>query len=175
MILRYASAQDIDSIMAIEKSSFIPAIQEKQTVFESRIAAFPHGFIIFEDRQTHSAAGYLCSERWESIPASDVCFTLGHSAKKTHTNGGKILYLSSFALLPLFRGKGSGKALFGEALDFILACEQENPIQTILLLVNEEWKGAFHIYETAGFTTLRTIDGIFPGHKGILMKKDIYK
>ena len=48
-----------------------------------------------------------------------------------------------------------------------------------MLLVNEEWKGAAHIYERAGFKTVNVFEDFFPKtdgirSKGILMCKELF-
>lgn len=172
---------DIPEIMKIERSAFIPQIQEKQKVFEERLSVFPKGFLILSDNspetikenRTALTAGYFCSEIWQTVPQTDDFFSLGHSAAKVHNDGGCILYASSFAILPEYRGKRLGKPFFKSSLEIL--CSSFPRIQTVLLLVNDEWKGAFHIYESLGFSVLRKIKEFFPslhnikGSDGILM------
>ena len=179
MQLRLATLQDIDSIMNVESNSFIPEIQESREVFEERINTFPSGFLVFEDEsklkakpQASQIVGYFCAERWEQIPASNKLFELGHSAKQTHKATGKVLYISSFAILPEFRGKNIGSNLFAQSLDFILNRTENKSIETLLLLVNEDWKSAIRIYENYGFKTVQQVTGIFPAKSGIIMKYD---
>lgn len=175
---------DIDTIMMIERASFIPAIQEKQSVFEERLSVFPQGFILLSDNSPETikefkvakTAGYFCSEIWDYVPGDDDFFALGHSPSKLHNSNGKVLYASSFALFPQYRGGGNGKYLFENALKTI--CTNFPQIETILLLVNEEWAGARKIYDSLGFKELRTIKGFFPSlnqdsSDGILMIKQI--
>ena len=49
---------------------------------------------------------------------------------------------------------------------------------TLVLLVNEEWHGAKHLYEKLGFKEVRRIKGFFPSLKqdssdGIVMQKSV--
>ncbi len=158
---------DIDSIMKIERSSFIPAIQEKQSVFEERIKTFPNGFLLLSDSSQKAIkefghaviAGYFCSEIWDYIPGDDNFFALGHSAGKVHNEKGKVLYASSFALLPQYRGSGNGLSLFENSIKTLSTSFPQ--LETILLLVNEEWTGAQKIYSALGFKELRRIPGFF--------------
>ena len=131
--------------------------------------------------------GYLCSEKWNaatsdnytaqvSLPANpadpffEEFFRLGHSIEKAHSNGGNILYISSFAILSDFRGKKLGNKLFSQALQFILQKNENQNIKTVLLLVNEKWKSALKIYKNYGFNEVRKITGIFPDSNGIIMQ-----
>ncbi|MCR4626340.1 MAG: GNAT family N-acetyltransferase [Treponema sp.] len=210
MQLRNATVKDIDSIMQVEKDSFIPEIQESEQTFLNRIKTFPSGFVVFESPAqaksnskspasdsncgTKSAqiAGYLCSEKWNQLPRTsspktaslksdgsaegsflDDLFKLGHSIEKTHNDTGKILYISSFAILSNFRGKKLGSKLFSQSLQFILQKKENQNIDTLLLLVNENWKSALQIYKNYGFKEIKTISRIFPDSDGIIMKKEI--
>ncbi|QTQ14822.1 GNAT family N-acetyltransferase [Treponema parvum] len=175
MILRYAAVNDIDDIIKIETSAFIREIQEDKNVFEERIKIFPGGFIIFETESPHAAAGYFSSERWKFVPEDDEDFKIGHSIRKKHDPYGGVLYITSFALFPQFRGRGMGPSVFTASLDFIIKNEAASgrPLKTLLLMVNEEWKRAVNIYINCGFKTVRKISGVFPHSDGLIMKKDI--
>lgn len=169
MTVRKACKDDMAAIMSIEKDAFAAQIQEKTETFAERMEVFGGGFLIFED--DGNVAGYFCSERWYEIPDNDVLFSLGHPARKTHVSDGKVLYISSFAIFSKFRGKGLGRKLFCKALDFILL--HEKGIKQLLLLVNEQWKGALNIYSEYGFQKIRCVDGVFPESQGIIMKKEL--
>ena len=181
MLICPAKPFDINAIMAIEHCAFIPEIQEKQKTFEERIKTYPEGFLVLADTTDkvvleHGKAlvcGYFSSELWYSIPDTDDIFTLGHPAKKSHRTDGSVLYISSFALLTQYRGKGLARTFFHDSIRAI--CGGNKNIKQVLLLVNEEWTGAHHIYETEGFTEIRRLPGFFSSmHKekadGILMK-----
>lgn len=166
---------DIDSIMKIERQAFIPQIQEKKKTFEKRLEIFPNGFLILSDasetavKQNGNAVtcGYLCSEIWSSLPSptdSDEIFTrkfkLGHNIKDTHDSNGRYLYISSFAILRDYQGKGLGKRFFGNALAAL--CGSFKNVEKVVLIVNEEWKGAIKIYKSLGFEEVRTLKDFFP-------------
>ena len=168
MNIRKASIEDIDDIMKVEWSSFIAGIQEEKSVFEERIRRCPDLFLIFE--QDDNVAGYLCAEIMDKVPESGEELELGHLPGKSHSKNGYI-YISSFAILPEFRGKGAGRLLWNESITFL---KEQCGIKKILLLVNEEWKGAFHIYENSGFKTINRFPGFFVSEEknrsdGILM------
>ena len=166
---------DIDSIMKIERQAFIPQIQEKKKTFEKRLEIFPNGFLILSDaseaavKQNGNAVtcGYLCSEIWSSLPSptdSDEIFTrkfkLGHNIKDTHDANGRYLYISSFAILRDYQGKGLGKRFFENALAAL--CGSFRNVEKVVLIVNEEWKGAIKIYKSLGFEEVRTLKDFFP-------------
>ncbi|MCR5606739.1 MAG: GNAT family N-acetyltransferase [Treponema sp.] len=175
MIIRPASKKDIEAIMAIEEQSFISKIQETKDTFLERIEAFQDGFLLLENENTNEIAGYFASELWAEYPENDNIFRLGHSAKKTHDNNGSILYISSFAILPAYRSKGTGKSFFNRAINKII---KEKNIKAITLIVNTIWKNAISIYEGNGFETVRTIKDFFPAENGkatdaLYMKKEL--
>lgn len=173
MILRAALPSDIRSIMDIEATSFDRATRESEAVFLSRIEICENCFIVFEDASSHTLCGYFSAEKWERIPDSDEAFSLEHDPASSHRRAGSVLYLSSFAILPSYRAKGIGKKLFAQSLDRFSSI---NPnVETALLLVNEAWHGAVHIYKKNGFSELRRIADFFSegGVKtaGIVMTK----
>lgn len=166
---------DIDSIMKIERQAFIPQIQEKKKTFEKRLEIFPNGFLILSDasetavKQNGNAVtcGYLCSEIWSSFPSagdSDEIFRrkfkLGHNIKDTHDSNGCFLYISSFAILREYQGKGLGARFFENSLAAL--CGSFRNVEKVVLIVNEEWKGAIKIYKSLGFEEVRTLKDFFP-------------
>jgi len=173
MIFRAALPSDIRSIMDIERTSFDAATRESEKVFLSRIEICKNCFIVFEDKSLHTICGYFSAEKWERIPESDKAFSLEHNPAFSHSSEGTVLYLSSFALLPAYRGKGIGKKLFAQSVDWFSAHNAD--VKTALLLVNEAWQGALHIYKKNGFSEFRRIEDFFAesGTKtaGIVMTK----
>ena len=154
MILCPAQPFDLPSIMNIERAAFIPPIQEKQNSSVKTVTKAGHAV----------NAGYFCSELWLSVPADDKTFALNHKPHKSHFRNGTVLYISSFALLPDYQGKSIARQFFASSLAAI--CGAFSQIKTIVLLANEEWKSALHIYETLGFTEVRRLPEFFPSlHK----------
>lgn len=173
---------DIDSIMKIEHQAFIPQIQEKKKTFEKRLEVFSNGFLILSDCsenvvKTNGSAltiGYLCSEIWDSMPNVDDDekvftrkFKLGHNIKDTHNEKGCYLYVSSFALLRDYQGKGLGKKFFESSVCAL--CSSFSNVKQVVLLVNSEWQNAIKIYESFGFKTIKTLPDFFP-----TLQKKIY-
>lgn len=158
--IRTAKPEDISQIMKIEQSSFIEEIQESEEVFKERIETFCEGFLLFDAEGNEGcAAGYFSTELWKEIPESESSFKIGHSIKSTHKNDGTVLYISSFAILPEYRGGGNGKKLFSQALEYL---KTNTKIEKLILLVNTEWEGAQHIYASYGFKEVFRIKNIFP-------------
>ena len=181
MILCPAQPFDIPQIMQIERGAFIPPIQEKQKVFENRLRVFPQGFFVLSDSSVETVAkagravdaGYFCCEFWRELPKDDKPFKINHTASQGHYKDGTVLYPTSFALRPEYQGKGLARPFFMSSLAAI--CGAFSQIQTVLLLVNQEWQRAQHIYTSVGFTELRRAPAFFPslhtktGSDGILM------
>src|SRR5574344_2313221 len=115
--LRYATPSDIYQIMEIEKDSFISQTQESKDVFLKRIKTFSNGFILLIDTRINKIIGYFCSELWNSIPTEKNSFSIGHDISSLHFNKGKILYISSFAILKDYRGNGFGRKFFSDSID----------------------------------------------------------
>ncbi len=157
--------------MTIEQQSFDAKTRENEETFRRRIAAFPEGFLVMTASDAE-VVGYCCGELWDAIPeAADLAahFSLGHDASRSHVAGGTVLYISSIALLPKTRGLGMGKTFLAECLNQIL--ETAPQVETIVLLVNEQWPAARHIYESMGFMESGRIAGFFHDGDGIMMKR----
>lgn len=172
--LRNAHPADIAGIMAVERDAFIPEVQEAESVFAERIQVFPDGFLVLVDNDC-SICGYFSSERWPVCRTDASVFQLGHSIRKNHTADGPVLYISSMGILSRYRGTGLGRRLFEESLCRITASCSD--IERIILLVNEHWDGARHIYQTNGFTEQIRLINFFPSaaggrEDGIIMERD---
>lgn len=166
--LKNASASDIDDIMKIERDAFAPDIQEAESVFQRRIEFFSEGFVLFVDTTSGKTAGYLCSERWKSPELSGNALTVGHDILSAHVPDGNTLYISSFALLKEYRGRGYGRELFSRAVAHI---KRRTGILYQVLLVNEEWNSARRIYSSCGFSETGRVPGAFPGSAGVMMRR----
>lgn len=175
MIIRYATENDINDIMQIEKDSFAPGICETREVFLERLRFCDKYFLIAEDKVQDKVFAYCVAEKWRDIPENDDSYLLNHHSGKTHIFDGSVLYLSSFALLGSYRGKGMGKRLFDLFLQFFI--DNDSLIKKSLLLVNEEWKSAIAIYKAKGFVPIKRINNFFIQNKrktsAFVMKKEI--
>lgn len=195
MIICPSQSFDIFQIMNIERQSFIPAIQEKKRVFEKRLKIFPEEFLLLADcsdevilkNKTALVCGYLCSEKWDSLPDFEnpdkkseklikKQFCLGHNPLLTHKTNGSVLYVSSFALLKDYRGKGLGEKFFMNSVAALVSSHCE--IKKVVILVNEEWNAARKIYEKLGFREIFRLKEFFPTIQkkefsdGIIMEAD---
>ena len=174
MRVRQAKNTDMERIMKIEENAFIPNIQETYQTFASRMAAYPQGFLVLEDDKG-AVQGYFSSELWEELPNNNKVFILDHDPAKVHRKDGKLLYVSSFALMGSLCGRGLGKLFFKECLKQV---QKSSPqIAGIVLIASQEWGAARHIYESLSFKVIRQIPGFFPsdvipgGADGIVMVK----
>ena len=176
MRVRKASGRDMERIMEIEENAFIPYIRETYQTFASRMETFPDGFLVLEDDRG-TVQGYFSSELWEELPNNNKVFILDHEIAKVHKKDGKLLYISSYALMSGLRGRGLGKLFFKECLKEVQ--KAANQIEEIVLIVSQEWDAARHIYEDMGFKAIRQIPGFFPsdvipgGADGIVMIKSV--
>lgn len=179
MKIRTANLFDIDSIMDIENNSFIPQVREERQVFLQRLKVFPQGFILLVGdsgsvEKDNNVCGYFCTELWKKMPESKEVFSVGHDISLAHCADGTVLYISSFALLPGLRGGGLGGKFFRSALNYIE--ESVTNLKEEVLLVNENWLGARHIYKKNGFSECFSIKNAFQNESlepqtGIVMKK----
>ena len=176
MKVRQAASSDMERIMKIEEGAFIPNIQETYQTFSCRMATYPQGFLVLEDDKG-TVQGCFSSELWEELPHNNKVFILDHDPAKVHRTAGKLLYISSFALMGSFQGRGLGKLFFKECIAQVLKAFPQ--IEQIVLIVSQEWGAARHIYEDLGFKAVRQIPGFFPsdvipgGADGIVMIKNV--
>ena len=106
------------------------------------------------------------------VPESATQLALGHEPCAVVSS---IIYISSFSILPEYRGNGTGSFLWNKALEYF---ESLGTANTFLLLVNEAWGGAKHIYKKSGFEVIDIFENFFPTEgknttAGILMKKNL--
>lgn len=171
--------------MEIENRSFLSQVREKRGLFLERLNVFSGGFILLVDESSgvkgggskgEKVCGYFCTERWKKISRGSDIFSVGHDISKTHCSDGPVLYISSFAVLPEFRGGGLGGKFFFDALEFIEKSQQG--LKEVALLVNENWSAARHIYKKNGFSECFLIKNAFQNEflelqAGIVMKKTL--
>ena len=176
MKVRQAASSDTERIMKIEENAFIPNIQETYQTIARRMEIFPQGFLVLEDDKG-TVQGYFSSELWDELPHHNKVFILDHDPAAVHKKDGKLLYISSFALMSGVQGRGLGRIFFRECLKQVQKAAPQ--IVQIVLIVSQEWGAARHIYEKMGFKTVRQIPGFFPsdiipgGADGIVMIKTV--
>lgn len=161
--LRHASFDDMPGIMALEVAGFEPGIREDESVFLERLRVFPNGFLVIE-KSRGELLSYLCSERWGHDETHGTrAFSVGHSAQDRHRVDGQTLYISSMTVTPQARGQGLGRILFSASITAILSSEAG--IYRELLMVNESWHSARHIYDASGFVPQLYIPEFFEPEK----------
>ncbi len=162
--------------MKIEENAFISNIQETYQTFARRMGTYPQGFLVLEDDKG-IVQGYFSSELWEEMPHHNKVFILDHDPAALHKKDGRLLYISSFALMSGMQGRGLGKLFFKECLKQVTKVSPL--IGQVVLIVSQEWGAARHIYEGLGFKSIRQIPGFFPsdiipgGADGIVMIKTL--
>lgn len=158
MEIKTAGVENLDDIMKVEAFCFHKDIQEDREVFKKRILVYSEGFkCLWEEC---SISGYFCSELWENCDIFDEnLFTLGHDVSERFCENGKWLYISSFGVIKRNDEKGKGSFLFRESVKSIL--QNNSNITDIVLLVNEKWAGARHIYKKCGFEEKHIIKSFF--------------
>jgi len=172
--LRPASPQDLPAIMRLERAGFAPALREREAVFLERMAAFPEGFLLLEERTSRQVLGYICSELWDFEETPDPArFALNHSAGRHHCPTGTELYLSSMTIEPRYRGTGLGAFLFRHC---IARQTERFALRSVILIVNETWTQARQLYLRSGFRDCGRIEGFFPApqrtpHAAMMMRK----
>lgn len=169
--------RDLKDILRVEQTCFESDFCEPSHIFSERINVFPEGFIIMEFEG--NVMGFLCSEIWnykENLYSKD--FSLGHSINKVHVSNGTELYISSWGILPDFRGKGLGKALFSKSLEMITKTCPE--LKGAILVVSDTWQHAITIYKEHQFAPLMLLEEFFAyssieklNENGIVMRKKI--
>ncbi|WP_091936605.1 GNAT family N-acetyltransferase [Methanolobus profundi] len=143
--------------MLIENSSFHENIAESRETFLERTEVFPDGFLVL--MVNGRVIGYISSELWEYSEDIDVRqFQLEHSIMDTHRSNGSELYISSIGILEEYRGSGYGKILVSELEKKMI---YNYGINSIILIVSENWTAARRIYEKNGFERIQTISGFF--------------
>lgn len=161
--LRPALPQDLTAIMRLELAGFAPGLRERGAVFLERMAAFPEGFLLLEERGSRQCLGYICSELWDFEEAPDPArFALNHSAGRYHCSTGTELYLSSMTIDPRYRGAGLGAFLFEQCIARQI---ERFALRSVILIVNETWTHARHLYRRSGFSACGRIDGFFAAPK----------
>ena len=165
--IRKAVVSDLDMIMKVEEEGFPSEIRESRKVFLDRLNEFPEGvFMLLSDGDV---SGYFCCELWEKVPENTNDFFVGHDISKVHSKNGKVLYVSSWAILKKFRGTGYGKKYFEKCIDSV---KKSYPaVSKLFLVVNENWAGPRKIYSDYGFNECGEIKGFFPDGSGIMMEK----
>lgn len=158
--LREGNIADVKRIMVIENEAFHSSIVESEDVFLQRLEIFSAGFYVLENIKTSEVAGYICSEIWSGfIDAESSRFQLGHSIKEVHEPEGTMLYIASMGILKNLRGDGLGQKMFNCFVENML--EKFRNINSIILIVSENWKSARRIYCEAGFVEVSVIKNFF--------------
>lgn len=173
--LRRATPGDLGEVMALEVAGFVPGIVEEPDVFAQRIAVFPEGFLLVQEGTR--TIGYVCAEiwsHWSPQAVSEARYDLGHDITKWHVPFGDTLYVASMTVAPSARG-GVGRRLFRLSLDRWFRAFPL--VRQVVLIVNEHWSAARHLYETEGFEEVERLPDFFRPQEGprgtaLVMRKE---
>jgi ribosomal-protein-alanine N-acetyltransferase len=175
VVIRNATAKDIDFIMTIEKMCFDEDTVESEAIYLERINLFSDGFLILEVNSTF--VGFISSELWiHNDTITKEMFLVGHSIADRHKNKGNELYISSLAISPNFQGNGYGELLFNSLLSKV--CASYPSIQHLILLVGSTWTNALKIYTKYDMKKIETYNDFFGGYKvnpynGLILYKQL--
>jgi ribosomal protein S18 acetylase RimI-like enzyme len=142
VIVRNARDQDIPTVVEIDAEAFSAyGTAEKPETFQTRLRAFPNGFIILI--ADNEIAGYGCSEKWltEREPGLD------ESSLVTHQPDGRIFCITGMAVKTKYRGRGYGLLI----LDKLLEIAHNEGCRKIVL----ETTHAQGLYLKRGFKTVQ--------------------
>ena len=142
VIVRNARDQDIPTVVEIDAEAFSAyGTAEKPETFQTRLRAFPNGFIILI--ADNEIAGYGCSEKWltEREPGLD------ESSLVTHQPDGRIFCITGMAVKTKYRGRGYGLLI----LDKLMEIAHNEGCRKIVL----ETTHAQGLYLKRGFKTVQ--------------------
>ena len=142
ILIRNAREQDIPAVLEIDTEAFSPYVTaEKPETFQTRLTAFPDGFIILVAE--NEIAAYGCSEKWstEREPGLD------EDASVTHQRDGRILCITAMAVKKKFQGRGYSLLV----LDKLLEIAHNQGCRKIVL----ETTHAQELFQKRGFKTVR--------------------
>ena len=142
VMVRNARDQDIPTVVEIDAEAFSAyGTAEKPETFQTRLRAFPNGFIILI--ADNEIAGYGCSEKWltEREPGLD------ESSLVTHQPDGRIFCITGMAVKTKYRGRGYGLLI----LDKLMEIAHNEGCRKIVL----ETTHAQGLYLKRGFKTVQ--------------------
>lgn len=142
-MIRKVQAFDLNAIADLDYEAFSPyGTAEKLETFESRLQAFPNGFVVID--LSSEIAGYGCSEKWLAEREPD----LDENPLETHHPNGKIFCITGMAVRLKHRGKGYGL----DILDHLIELAQWEGCEKIIL----ETTHAQGLYLKRGFQISRS-------------------
>ena len=142
VLVRNARDQDLSAVAEINAEAFSPyGITEKPETFQSRLTAFPNGFIILV--ADNEIAAFGCSEKWltEREPRLD------ENPFVSHQPDGRIFCITAMAVKTKFKGRGYSLLV----LDKLLEIAHNEGCRKVVL----ETTHAQDLYLKRGFKTVR--------------------
>ena len=142
ILVRNAREQDISAVAEIDAEAFSPyGTAEKPETFQTRLTAFPSGFIVLI--ADNEIAAYGCSEKWltEHEPGLD------ENPLATHKPDGRIFSITAMAVKMKYRGRGYSLLI----LDKLIEIAHREGCKKIVL----ETTHAQGLYLKRGFKTVQ--------------------
>ena len=149
ILVRNAREQDIPAVAEIDAEAFSGyGTVEKPETFQSRLTAFPNGFIILVAE--NEIAAYGCSEKWLTERAPGIV----ENPLTTHQPDGRIFCITAMAVKQKYQSRGYGRLV----LDKLIETAHNEGCRKILL----ETPHAQDLYLKRGFKVIqnRTERGI---------------
>lgn len=163
----FSYEQIVNLILQTEQECFIKELQETKETYLLRVKTNPKTVLLFFNNDDY--VGYLTAEFITKIPENFEQISFNHIPQKNFNVINDYLYISSFGINKDFRGKNYGSKAFSLAQKYFTNLGTKK----FLLLVNETWEAAIHIYQKMGYKTLKHFPKAFPptNSTGILMQK----
>lgn len=114
--MRPATPTDWKAFVALDEEIFgWYGAQEEPAIIRGRLNTFPQGCAVLEGRNSDGQpfiAGYLTTEKWAELrePALD------EDPRKSHTPDGRVLNITTLAVVPACQGQGLGARLVEHAI-----------------------------------------------------------
>lgn len=152
--MRLATLDDWPVIVAWDLEIFgWYGAQEEPEIVRNRLLTFPQGCALLErhsDSERPCIAGYLTTEKWAALrePALD------EDPRASHQPDGRVLNITTLAVVPAYRGQGLGGRLLAYAA---AVARQEGCTQIVLETAHAERFYLRHRFRRIGQRTQRGI------------------
>ena len=156
-LLRPAQKSDIAGILEIESACFDIDTFEDESVYRSRLDQFADGchLLIVDNR----IIANFTAELWSIDSFTEDLLSDWPDHICCHHSNGRILYISSVAVHPLYQGQGYAMLLLRESISYLL--KRYPQIDELALTVSVKWPNARQLYAALGFIERLTLPHFF--------------